>query len=294
MKLLLFLFCSIWFCFGYSQCIADAGADIHRCSPDSTVQLGGNPSAIGGTPPYTYKWSMNPIPTSSGSIPYIFASNMLDDTTSANPNFVYTGSFLDTLITFYLTITDDVGCQSMDSIVLTTTLFWEHLLTHEYIINQGDSVFLNQQPNICCGFGNTSYIWSPSHGLSDTALSAGFWAKPDTSIVYKATVTDSKGCQKSGSPFYFIQVTTIGINELFEDQSDILIYPNPTSGNLFLVLYKDIVVKEIKLFSINGMELNLQKENLDFIELKQISSGIYIVEIHFMSDEIIRRKIVKK
>ena len=37
------------------QCDADAGDDKHRCSPDSTIELGGSPAALNGTPPYTYE-----------------------------------------------------------------------------------------------------------------------------------------------------------------------------------------------------------------------------------------------
>lgn len=289
----LFFVCFFGFHFGYTQCNADAGADIHRCSPDSIVQFGGNPTAIGGTPPYTYLWSMDPIPTQLQSMPFIYASHMLDDTTAANPNFIYNGSFLEESMTFYLTVTDAAGSQSMDTILLTTSIFGVHLIIYEFTINKGDSVYLNFIPNICCGFGDYSYVWSPSHGLSDTTLAMGFWAKPDTTIVYHATVTDSKGCQKSGAPFYFIFVNTVGIDEPSEDQSELLIYPNPTSDNISLVFNKDIIVKEIKLLSLNGMILYSQKENLDFVELDQFPSGIYIVEIHFMNDQIVRRKIVK-
>lgn len=75
--------------------IADAGMDTTICQLESIV-LGGTPTATAGQPPYTYSWT----PTSG-----------LDDATLANP----TATPLVTT-TYTLWVTDDNGCQDMDTV----------------------------------------------------------------------------------------------------------------------------------------------------------------------------------
>ncbi len=115
-----------------AQCISDAGTDPHRCSADSTIQLGGSPTAGGGTPPYTYAWSIDPIPFIPPTIPYLYASHLLDDTTIANPTLIYNS--VGDSVTFYLRVTDSAGCVSFDTCRLTTSNFGVHLIYWEYHI----------------------------------------------------------------------------------------------------------------------------------------------------------------
>jgi hypothetical protein len=77
---------------------ADAGADQEVCEGGS-VEIGGSPTASGGTSPYTYSWS----PTTG-----------LDDHTIANP----TASPASTT-TYCVTVTDDNGCTDTDCTVVT-------------------------------------------------------------------------------------------------------------------------------------------------------------------------------
>ena len=91
-----FTFCFLSFSLVLGQCdiIADAGENKHRCSPDSSVQFGGNPVASNGTPPYTYEWWIDPIETSIQSVPFIYASDILNDTTAENPICESSSSFI--------------------------------------------------------------------------------------------------------------------------------------------------------------------------------------------------------
>jgi len=79
----------------YDSPIADAGEDA-LISLGESVTIGGDTTASGGTPPYTYLWT---------------PGNSLDDPTLANP----TASPSDTLSTSYtITVTDANGCQNID------------------------------------------------------------------------------------------------------------------------------------------------------------------------------------
>lgn len=292
--LILIFLCISWISLN-AQCVADV-EDKHRCSVDSTVQLGGTPTALNGTPPYTYEWWIEPIPTSSQAMPYIYASDILDDTTLANPTLIYTSdSYIGDSINFYLKITDDIGCQSEDTMLLTTTHFGIHLIYHDYYIEPNDSVYLNQIPNICCGFGSTSYSWSPSHGLSDTTLPSGFWAKPDSSISYTLTVADSKGCQQTaGGPLYYVHVGNVGVENTENISSGVKLYPNPSSDIVNIEVDENVLIEKIKVFDLNGKEIDLHIDNTKKINLQKTPRGTYIVEIHTQKGEIIRRKIVKE
>ena len=278
MKSILTSFLFLTFCsISNAQCIADAGPDIHRCSPEFTVQLGSSPTAFGGTPPYAYEWWIEPISTGSEVVPFIYASTMLNDTSVANPSFIYTGSFLDSSMTFFLRITDSLGCHSIDTINVTTSIFNVHLIYHEYWIEQGDSVYLNQAPNIGGGFGTLIYDWNPSYGLNDTTLAMGFWASPDTSTAYTATVTDSKGCTATaGGPLYFIWVNTVGVNENI--LAPIALYPNPTSDFIYIETDVKTPIVKSELFSVLGKKLASFAKLQGRIDLSTYSSGTYILK----------------
>ncbi len=292
MKNLILIFFAVLSSFHINaQCIANAGEDIHRCSPDSVVVLGGNPTAINGQSPYTYEWWIDPILTGSQVVPYIYASNMLNDTSIANPIFIYTGSFLDSSMTFFLRITDDTGCQSLDTITVTTSIFNVHLIYHEYWINQGDSVFLNQIPNISGGFGTFMYDWNPSYGLSDTTLAVGFWASPDTSIAYAATVTDSKGCSQTGSILYYVYVLPLGVNDILK--SMIKIFPNPTFDHIYIEPDMTLSIDKYELWNSIGQRLLKIDGSHKSINMTSYQNGVYLLKVHFDNNILIYR-IVKK
>jgi len=82
----------------YDGCLIPvAGLDDTICYGDTTV-LGGNPSALLGTPPYTYSWS---------------PATGLSATNVANPL-----ASPPVTTTYYLTVTDAFGCSETDSVTV--------------------------------------------------------------------------------------------------------------------------------------------------------------------------------
>ena len=79
---------------------ADAGPD-KSISTGGSVEIGGSPTASGGTSPYTYSWT--PI-------------TGLNATTIANPNASPTST-----TTYTVTVTDANGCVDSDDVVVTVT-----------------------------------------------------------------------------------------------------------------------------------------------------------------------------
>lgn len=79
--------------------IADAG-NIQTSCIGSTVTLGGNPAASGGTAPYTYLWT--------------------PATGLSNPNIGNPTTVLSTPNQYILTVTDTMGCMGMDTVMVDT------------------------------------------------------------------------------------------------------------------------------------------------------------------------------
>ncbi len=276
----------------YSQCVADAGGNVHRCSPDSSIQLGGSPTARGGSEPYIYEWSIVPIYFAPPTKPYLFASDILDDTTLANPNLLYNS--IGDSIAFLLKVTDSDGIITHDTMILTTSDFGIHLYSWNYYIEQGDSLFLNKVPNIGAGYGETAYLWNPTHGLSDSTLASDFWAKPDSSISYTATVTDSKGCVRTAQePTYHIYVNSLGLNEYDLSNDVISLYPNPMDG-ILQIQSDEQNISNISIYSNDGTKQFQHDGNPKFLNLENLSSGIYVIEFRLNNGKEIRKKIVRK
>ncbi|MES2284032.1 MAG: PKD-like domain-containing protein, partial [Bacteroidota bacterium] len=159
-------------CSGYSSAIfinvnplplANAGSNNTICS-DSSVIIGGTPTATAGTGPYTYSWS-----PSSG----------LDSPTLSNPT---ANPAVNT--TYSVTVTDSMGCAaSINSMTVT--------------VNPAPNVNAGADVSICVGnnitlyaSGGTSYLWS--NGSSANSITVN----PTATTTYNVMGT-TNGCSHS-------------------------------------------------------------------------------------------------
>lgn len=158
----------------HSKPTAHAGNDTAICG-HSLITLGDNPTATGGTSPYTYEWS---------PITYI----ALDSFRNANPT-----SKPDSIISYHVTVTDNYGCTAKDTI---------NILVHPQVFaNAGvdTMTFLGQNvtlgaPNV--GYKGTppyTYAWKPNIEIDDTTHQHPIVSPPGTQQ-YQVKVTDSFGC----------------------------------------------------------------------------------------------------
>jgi hypothetical protein len=142
----------------FSQVVADAGNDTIICA-GMAVQIGGNPTASGGTLGYTYNWS---------------PATGLSSTSIPNPMASPSGSTV-----YYVTVTDGSAATSTSSIIISVT--------------PNPNVTVNS-PTICAGgpailtaSGALTYSWSTGNMTNPITVN------PLVTTAYTVTGTSS-GC----------------------------------------------------------------------------------------------------
>jgi len=156
---------------------ASAGPDRSLCA-GGTVQIGGSPTASGGTGPYTYSWAP--------------ASN-LSSTTVARP---VVNSFAGLPVTYTVTVTDANGCVGTDQVVVTPVNAVLSDAGPDVALCRGFSTPIGGAPSASGGTPPYTYAWSPAAGLSSTTVPNPI-ATPASTTVYTLTVTDVNGCSMS-------------------------------------------------------------------------------------------------
>jgi hypothetical protein len=258
-----------------AQCIADAGPEVlHLCLGQSKVYL--QATANGGQAPYSFKWSMKTDTFHTGSKTYYFhASDYLNDTTSANPEFM---GYTDSSLTFYLQVTDANSIICYDTVKVSTSAYTHYLVTHLFHIKSGDSAqFFGLQS--ASNYPMDSIYWYPSGSLSDPNALAPK-ASPDTTTTYSYIMWDIKGCSDTNRWASIIYVDHLNLTSLQTLQ--LKVYPTK------LKFTDDLILKNP-----NGIELNFtlmdtrgQKiletkiyERDNKIELPPIPTGIYFYQL---------------
>ena len=258
---------------------ADAGPNRNFCydipyNADS-VYLGGQPSAIGGKPPYSYTWTANYNKRSWDSIKYYSASDFLSDTSIANPEMVFTHDEFEKL--FFLTVRDSEGNTALDSTIVTTSTFHEHLMNWGIGINQGDSILLYGGNNIDALLQPATYLWRPNHGLRDSTSKDG-WAKPEHSGSYHQVVTDSAGCSRKGGNVYTLAVVPTSVNNLIEvNQLELHFQSNE---NIIRVKSEYVLHYTLSILNTQGQVVLAQTLSGDgFVEVNHLAVGVYIAQL---------------
>lgn len=155
-----------------AQVTAEAGNDQSICA-GTLVTLGGAPTAVGGTPPYTYAWS-----PAAG----------LSNSTIANPlaNPVAT-------TTYSVIVTDMMGATGTDTITV-------YVSPGPILDSIVSTAALCHDPNVilACVYpsgGTQPYVYNWSNGYTPQCLSGG----TITSGMYSVTVVDNDGCSVTAS-----------------------------------------------------------------------------------------------
>jgi hypothetical protein len=275
-----------------AQCTADAGPDKVVCNNFNglaNITLGGSPSAISGTPPFTYSWETSYTITVGSFSHTYFASDFLDDTTSANPAFVLIqGDSLN----FILTVTDTNNNSCSDTVFVRVSHFYQHLWTISFTNQQGDSVFIDFGTNVTSSNPPITVLWQPNHGLNDST-NFSFWSKPNSSVAYYNIITDELGCVQAGAPWIFIHVLPVSVEEL--NNLNVDIYPNPATDFIKIRKKKNDKLT-FHLYNIEGKlirKFSLDK-GLEEIKLTpELDSGFYFYKIVDEKESAVSGKLIK-
>ena len=180
---------------------ANAGVSVHVLSTSSAT-IGGNPSAIGGTPPYSYLWSP--------SVGLNFDSVADPIVSGITSNTIYT-----------LSVTDSRGCTASDTVGV-------YLITCSL---SAPSVQLNQCDFDAQNIPSVFYQWylqgNPINGATTRFYTVG------QTGYYFVKVSDSLGCSAQ-SPDTFVSYPaclTSGI-EAISGLPVFEIYPNPAYNEI--------------------------------------------------------------
>lgn len=156
---------------------ADAGPAKQLCMGGS-VSLGGNPTATGGTGPYTYVWQ-----------PIAGLNNLASPNPTASPI---------ATTTYTLTITDANGCTSSGQVIVTVNALPQVSAGSNKSMCPSTSIVIGGAPTASGGTFPYTYAWSPVAALNNP-LAANPIASPSNSTVYQVIVTDAAGCTGSSS-----------------------------------------------------------------------------------------------
>lgn len=182
-------------------------------------------------------------------------------------------------MTYYLTVTDAMGCEGVDSV---------HVDWHaKPIVNLGSDTTVCWYNTVTLDAGNTgmNYIWSTGETTQTiVADSTGINAVPSTSITYTVTVSDNIGCSGSND----IMVTWDPCLGIYENDMnmDVSIAPNPSNGqfNVFIgEVYGEIemmVMNEIgQLVLSTKINTNASGMHSERLDLTNQPKGIYFVKL---------------
>ena len=173
---------------GVPVLIVDAGEDKTICHPNNggETQIGGNPTASDGTPPYSYSWT---------------PADSLDNSTTANPIAGPTAT-----TTYTVTVTDSGEPPQEVSDSVTVTVYPELVADagEDKNIAPGGSTQIGGNPTASGGTAPYIYSWIPIESLDDATI-ANPTASPNETTTYTVAVTDDNGCEDTDE----IKVTVV-------------------------------------------------------------------------------------
>jgi hypothetical protein len=255
--------------------VVDAGNDTCVCIYNEVV-LGGNPTVQGGTPPYTYCW-YGVYEIFPGLI-YQYASDILNDTTLANPTIIGTNTSLRSYV-INLMVTDAVGNRGWSSVVVFSTHYFCAAWTPDATIIQGDSVMLF---DVCTrGIEPHTYLWSPPDGLSDPT-NGRTYASPVKTTMYSMDMWDSCGCSlglQGSSYFLVIVIPSVGLDPV-GGNDEYKIMPNPNPGIFKIQSDQFNMTINIQIYNTMGVVVSdLYIKTNETVDFTHLHPGLYFMQI---------------
>ena len=274
-----------------AQLKADAGFNLFLCdsfgksiiapliSNRTNKLLGGNPTAWGGIPPYKYKWTFS-YKTILTSKPYIYASDILNDTSIANPivkdgtsSWFY--SYPTKTFTVILEVKDSLGFIAKDSVDVIQSLFYYKMVSERFKTKFDTISF---ESNIGRGVNPLKYSWSPRSHLLDSNSNPMRTYSP-FSVKYTSIAIDSLGCKAIDNIDLIVSTSNISEVEISKIISN---FHNPISSTSTFEINKNKDIKSYELYNTLGQKIYSQNL-IDKIEIGKLTSqkGMYFLIFYF-------------
>jgi hypothetical protein len=288
-------------CSGKSFTITPSGANTYTIQGGSTIVspatstnytvIGTSAAGCVSSAPATSSVTVNATPTitvNSGSICSGQSFTIIPN--GANTYTIQGGSAIVSPVTntnYAVSGTSSQGCVSSSPAITSVT------------VNALPTVIANTSNTIICGppfqgtatitaSGASTYVWNTSATTTAIAVS------PSITTVYTVTGTDVNGCVNSTTFTQSVSACT-GINQQLIPISEIIIYPNPTSGELNVLSKKDNENLELTIRDVSGKVIDkhtllvsgfIGKLGLD------LANGVYFITITNQNHESITKKLV--
>ena len=107
--------------------------------------------------------------------------------------------------------------------------------------------------------------------------------EPNTAYMFSMSVEYTDGGVIGFSPYWFVTLDNEGITEI--SNSDICIYPNPTSDFIFI---ENIEPQQVTIYSLDGKMIKTI-ENTNVVDVKDLNKGIYLINIDGKIIKIVKR-----
>ncbi len=139
------------------------------------------------------------------------------------------------------------------------------------------------------GSGNYTYSWTPAANLNDaTAQNPVFTATEAGDFTYIVTVSD--GEQSIGATVTFTVLDNTNVCEISAE--NVSIFPNPASSVININGLNDFSNLEVNVVNLQGQVVKAVVNSLE-INVKDIESGIYFLNINCDGHKIIKRIVVE-
>lgn len=157
-----------------------------------------------------------------------------------------------------------------------------------------NSVSLNSifclNDTICYAVGDSGTILKTTDGGNN-------WVKQNTGVtfgLYSISCTNTH-CYAAGDSGVILKTIDgeVGINETKKNESEIKVYPNPAKANIRIEIAKEVVVKTIKLYDLNGKLIKTFSHTDTLLIIAGIEQGKYLLLIT-TNKGIFTEKIIKQ
>lgn len=275
--------------FSYTWAPGNVTGTTTVASPTATTIYTVNASGNSCTYPLTVTITVNPLPTltvtgnstvcagssvvqtASGAVTYTWSTGAPTASTSVSPN----GN-----------TTYTVSGTDVNSCINSTTVSVSALPQTTIIISSTSASICIGQSSTLTASGATTFTWNTGSSSVSIVVS------PTVSTNYTVSGVGANSCPNT-NVFTQNVLSCTGINTLGINESEINLYPNPTSGIFTISLMNDENVK-ITIYNMLGSIISSFKasQNKTEIDLRNENNGIYFIRIA-NSNGAITKKIVK-